>query len=312
LPTALLRPAPLLAASLPALDETPEEAGGRLLPRAAASERDYRDQAGLLVDAEPDLVLVEGQATTVEVRLATGIALETGLPTWVALSGFRSGDVATTRAVDALAGMAVSCLLLPGDPPSGSELPGEPQPPPALPVDWGGLLRSPVGADEWLDAGAMALGLLDMATPDRIAQMRAAIDRRVRAALEVAQGADDGWWTHVRRAASMAGGGPALWLLDPSHEAPSTDRLPAGFARIVAGADEMGALPDDHFDLIIDQSGSQAERRSAGWLRRGLSWLRHGGILVTRGLPDPGGAGLRIVAVDDAYDPVLVISRREE
>jgi hypothetical protein len=280
-----------------------------VLPREAATERDYRDQAGLLADAAPDLVLVEGQATTPEARLAAGIALETGLPTWVALSGIGAVGDATARAVDVLAGMAVACVLLSGDPRSRSEVPADwarMRPGPDMPVEWGGLLRSPAAADAWLDAGAVALGLLDAATPDRLAPVRTSIDRRMRAVLEAAQRDDETWRAHVRRAAMMAEGGRALWLRDPSDETLPSDRLPGGFAWIVARSDELHGLPDDHFDLIVDPSVPPAMRRNAAWLRRG-------GILTTRGLPEPlGAAGLRIIAVDDTRDPPHVITRREE
>ena len=76
------RPQPLVAATLPALDDEPEAATGRLLPREAATERDYRDQAGALADAEPDLLLVEGQRDEEAARVALAEAVQTGLPVW--------------------------------------------------------------------------------------------------------------------------------------------------------------------------------------------------------------------------------------
>ncbi|MEA2026444.1 MAG: homocysteine S-methyltransferase family protein, partial [Chloroflexota bacterium] len=89
------RPEPLIAASLPALDDGPERGSGRLLPHEAATERDYRDQAGVLADAEPDLLLVEGQRDEAEARPATTEAAATGLPAWAALhpSALAAADV---------------------------------------------------------------------------------------------------------------------------------------------------------------------------------------------------------------------------
>ena len=78
------RLAPLLAASLPALDDGTPGGEGRLLPREPATERDYRDQAGLIADAEPDLILVEGQPDEREGRIALAEAAQTGLPAWLA------------------------------------------------------------------------------------------------------------------------------------------------------------------------------------------------------------------------------------
>ena len=59
-PSPIALRAPLVGAALPALDDEPEPGSGRLLPRDAAADRDYRDQAGLLADMEPDFILVTG------------------------------------------------------------------------------------------------------------------------------------------------------------------------------------------------------------------------------------------------------------
>jgi hypothetical protein len=294
------RPVPLLAASLPALDETPEPGAGRLLPREAASERDYRDQAGLLADGAPDLILVEGQSTISEAHLAVEAALDTGLPVWVALDGLAGDADAAARIMDALGGRSVECLLLPGSPPAQ---------PPSRPTAWGGLLDDSAdieSAKRWLDAGACVLAVLDGATPSRLGSVRAAIDRAEDLAQRVAREDEERWWAHVRRAAAIAEGGVALWLLTPGEAAPRAEQLPRGFDWLVVPRDELRLLPDGRFRLVVSPTANRGRTVDSGRLLDG------GGILALAG--DPWtllAAGLRVVSTDDSGEPVLRILRRE-
>jgi len=295
-----LRPAPLLAASLPALEEIPEPGMGRLLPRQASGERDYRDQAGILADGAPDLLLVEGQSTITEARLAVEAALDTGLPVWVALSGIPDDTHASARLIDALGGRSVDCLLLPGDPSAD---------PPSPPTTWGGLLDAEApatGADTWLHAGARVLALLDGATPGRLGPIRSAIDRAEEAAHRAARDADERWWTHLRRAAAMAEGGAALWLLAPGEHAPRAEQLPSGFDWLVVARDDAHLLPDGRFRLAVGPALAGGSAEGYGRL------LDDRGILAWTGDARPmGTARLRIVAMADARHPALAILRRE-
>jgi S-methylmethionine-dependent homocysteine/selenocysteine methylase len=73
---------PLVLGPLPPLGEEPDTGSGRLAPPELAAPRDYRDQAGLLADAVVDAILVEGQHSLREARMAVEAATDTGLPTW--------------------------------------------------------------------------------------------------------------------------------------------------------------------------------------------------------------------------------------
>ena len=76
------RPMPLVAGPLPILDD--ENEAGRLLPRDAATERDIRDQLGLLSDAEVDILLVEVLPGSAMAHVAIEAVAGTGLPVWAA------------------------------------------------------------------------------------------------------------------------------------------------------------------------------------------------------------------------------------
>jgi hypothetical protein len=105
----------------------------------------------------------------------------------------------------------------------------------------------------------------------------------------------------------MAEGGAALLLQGSAAEPPPEEHLPDGFAWIVARADEAGALPGDHFRLIVDPRGGPEAGRGLGPL------LLRGGVLVSRGVPRPDGAsGLRTISIDETHDPPFVIARRED
>jgi hypothetical protein len=295
-----LRAAPLLAASLPALDETPEPGAGRLLSREAASERDYRDQAGLLADSAPDLILVEGQSTVGEARLAVEAALDAGLPVWVALDGLAGDGDAAARLTDALGGRSVECLLLDGVPPAR---------PPSSPPTWGGLLNASAAgttAERWLDAGARVLAVLDGATPSRLGPVRAAIDRAEDLARQAAREDEERWWAHVRRAAAMAEGGAALWLLGRGEDAPRTEQLPGGFEWVVVPRGELHLLPEGRFRLAVSPPATGSSIVDVG------RSLDEGGILAWAGDPGASGAAsLRIVIMDGSGSPGLAILRRE-
>ena len=284
------RPRPLVAAVLPALDDQLDADSGRLLPHDAASERDYRDQAGLLADAEPDLLLVEGAPTETEARIAAAEAAATGLPAWLALPG---GAVATSPPdawLDWGHHVGLARLLLP-DLASAIAAADTAAP-------WGGLLRDTTDVTAWLDVGAGALARLDRASPTTLEPIRTAIDEVERAAIERERAAVRRWQGIVQRAATMAPGGPALWL-GPTADTP----LPAGFAWLLADAEELPRLPRDHFRLLIVTPGIEADAAPL---------LEHGGILVAP-LTGPSGhhPNVRCVATDDDAQPPLAIYRRE-
>lgn len=283
------RPKSLVAAVLPALDDEPETATGRLLPHEAATERDYRDQAGAIADAEPDLILVEGQHTVADARTAIAEATETGLPTWAALT-------AETLAADELSGWfdwavdhEVERLLLAG--PIGDR--------DAIldaPLPWGALAPSDDPLTEWLEAGAAVIAWLDGANPAVLEPLRSAIDDHERVAIEAEHAARRRWQAHLRRAASMAPGGAAIIIGRADDPA-----LPAGFEWSGVEREELPYLPPAHFRLLVDPDGF-----ATGDVARALE---RGGIAVSR----PGQAEtLRLMTLDDSADPPLAIYRREE
>jgi Homocysteine S-methyltransferase len=285
------RPVPLVAATLPALDEEAGIATGRLLPREAAAERDYRDQAGTLADAEPDLILVEGQRWEAEARMAVEAALDTGLPVWAALT---SGALATTD----ISGWAewaraagLRCLLLPG--PLAERLPVS-----EAGLAWGAIAPAADPLLDWLEAGATAIGWLDGANSAVIEPLRGAIDEYERAGLEAAKAVERRWLQHVTAAAAMADGGAAVWIGEQPGVA-----LPEGFEWLVAAPHEARRLPDDHYRLAAIATDVALD--PARLLVRGGIVAVQDTNLVAR-TPQ-----LQLLAVDDSARPVLAIARRE-
>lgn len=296
------RPQPVVAACLPALDDDPDLGTGRLLPREAASERDYHDQAGLLADAEPDLLFLEGQATLASLRLAIDAAGGTGLPSWVALPRAGGVEAGLEAWLDLARESNAALTLLPGTPDAGR---------PGLESAWGRLVSDPAAIGEdtissWLAAGAAAVGVLDRATPDHLVPIRAAIDAYQPAELGAAEAAEARWWRHVRHAAAMAPGGGALCLSGSGTRESLAPRLPAGFEWLIVDPSEAGVLPAAHFCLVVDPG----ERPVAPSLRAAL--LEEGGVLVVAegasGLPTDE---LRLLVLDDTAEPPLAILRRE-
>ncbi len=111
---------------------------------------------------------------------------------------------------------------------------------------WGGLLRDATDVTAWLDVGAGALARLDRASPTTLVPIRTAIDEVERGAIELERAAARRWQGIVQQAAAMAPGGPALWL-GPTATVP----LPDGFVWLLADAEELPRLPQDHFRLLI-------------------------------------------------------------
>ncbi|MFV2062950.1 MAG: hypothetical protein ACC726_05480 [Chloroflexota bacterium] len=305
---AALRPTPLIAAPLPNLAGEQEPDEGRLLPRDAATERDYRDQAGLIADAEPDLILVEGTGGRAEADLAVAEATATGLPAWAvfATSSGRETDhdaaLALWAETSRLAG--AEALLLGTLRDSSAQIAAE------AGLPWGALLpraaamaaqNSDDQTRRWLEQGATILGILDGASPPAIAEVRDAMDGHGRADLAERAAVQAGWSLHVNRAARMAPGGAALWLgIGPA--AP----LPGGFEWLVIDPAETRHLPHEHFRLIVAADTESADARSLAPL------LQDGGILALRHAPLLRDiAGLRLLSLDADSHPPLALFRRE-
>lgn len=285
------RPLPLVGASLPALDDEAETTTGRLLPREAATERDYRDQAGILADAEPDLILAEGQRAEPEARAAITQASDTGLPAWAALSAGCLMATELSDWIDWTAALGLRRLLLPGPLSERAAASDGPLP-------WGTLAPSKDPLVDWLGAGAGAVAWLDGANPAVVEPLRSAIDDHERVAIEAERAAARRWLEHVAAAAAMAHGGAAVWI----GEAPAP-ALPAGFEWTVVGPEDARRLPEGHYRLAVLATDASIEP---------------GRILMPGGIAAVADTGvvarapeLRLVGVDDSSEPVLAIARHE-
>jgi hypothetical protein len=283
------RPHPRVAAVLPALDEQPEADSGRLLSREGAGRRDYRDQAGLLADAEPDLLLVEAPADPASARDAAEEACATGVPVWAALAAPMGDDAAVEDWIGwaGHAGLERLLLATPEAAPAWHE--GAPA--------WGGLLTGPAAVPQWLAAGATALARLDGATVAALEPVRMAIDEVERTTVEAERAAERRWREHVGRAATVAPGGAALWLGDRP-----VMPLPDGFDWLVVDPAEAHDLPPERYRLVVCRTPSGDVGRL----------LEHGGVLAC-GEPLAVGAmaHLRPILTDEAARPALVAYRRE-
>ena len=281
------RPAPLVAAVLPALDDEPDVATGRLLPAESATARDYRDQAGYLADAEPDLILTEGQRSEADARIAIGEAVETGLPVWATLTRSALAARGTDGWLEWAGGVGVSRVLLPGSPSDHAASMDAPLP-------WGGIPRAPETVGSWLDAGAGAIALLDGASEPAVQRLRKAIDEHEQAAIAAEQADERRWWAMVERAAAMAPGGHAAWL----GHAPARP-LPAGFAWLVLDVGEATRLPTGRYRLVVTAVDTGPLDHT----------LEPGGLIV--GSPSPASR-LRLLVLDETAEPPLAIYRRED
>lgn len=283
------RPAPRVAAVLPALDDEPERATGRLLPREAATERDYRDQAGTVADAEPDLILVTGQGTDDDARTAIAEAAQTGLPVWAALTTGPLTSTGLAAWFDWATAHGVARLLVPG--PLAERIGVE-----EAPLPWGALAPANDPLSDWLAAGAGTIAWLDGANPAVLEPLRAAIDEHERAGVEAERAARHRWQDHLRKAAAMAPGGIAA-ILGPADD----PALPAGFDWSRIERAELPYLPPARFRLLVDPGGPASDDMARV--------LERGGIVVSR----PGQTDmLRLLRLDDRADPPIAIYRRED
>jgi hypothetical protein len=284
----LERPVPQVAACLPSLEDEASVATGRLAPPQTATARDYHDQAGIIADAEPDLILVEAPPEQADARIAAEAAIETGLPVWLALARTAPAGEVVEDWADWAAGGAVARVLLP---PTASPDPALAE----LRLPWGGYGLAPGNVPAWMEAGARVVARLDGATSTSLEPLRTAIDEYERAALELARDRERRWLEHVAGAAAMASTGAAAWIGPAPQE-----RLPEGFSWLVIDASEARQLPGDHFGLVV--SVGPADASVAGTLRAG-------GLLAA---PLPHPRGLRLLRVEAGLDgEPLGISRRE-
>lgn len=308
--TPVVRPAPLIAAVMPPLEHGTTSESGRLLPRDAATQRDYREQAGLLADAEPDLILVETSVIATEARIAVQEAAETGLRTWAAAPA-QEPAVADegawlSRWLESSRHAGAQAVLLPGPPDRAGRLLG------GATSHWGGWLGpATTGAPPasmadatsvWLEHGAGVLAMLDGATPARLGPVRAAIDAHEAVGLEAQARLQERFEAHAVNAARTAPGGAALWLAGvPDGE------LPPGFRWLIADETEIRRFLPAQFCLIVMSATGPLQ------VERLAPLLRDGGIFMAAldGLAQPID-GLRMISLDTSARPTLMTLRRED
>ena len=148
-------------------------------------------------------------------------------------------------------------------------------------------------AAAWLERDVRTIGLLDAAVPDRLAPIRAALDEVERDELVRWARSEDRWWSHVRRAAAMAPGGPALWLGPPRIASVRDERLPEGFDWLAPERAEVSALPKAASgSSSTGSAGRRASPRAPPRPRQ--AWPRS--VAPRRIRP---GTHLRVLAPDD-------------
>ena len=303
----------LVAGVLPFLGEAAETEAGRLAPRDAGVERDLRTAAGLLAEAGADLILVEGGPVVAGARGAADAAVETGLTVWVSVpvAGAAEPMLAGGEAIEAWAAAMIHAgvagfLLVPAPGCDvaaalerlrsvgvAAEMTG------VLPMAIGPSVRLETAAVRWMEAGAWHVGLGDGATPERLAQLRAAIDAVDGARLAERAAARDRWATLVGEAARRAPGGRAAWLGPRGAEVP----LPAGFAWSELPADAATAMPAGELRLVIAAVPLPGERLAA--------LLEPGGILLARGADPASIAATGLRLLDVTPSPASVLARRD-
>jgi hypothetical protein len=172
-----------------------------------------------------------------------------------------------------------------------------------LPI--GGLLSSAVDpvdlSGEWLERGAVVIGLLEGATPDRLGPMRAVLEGRTTALAAAAKERVSTWTAMVASAAERAPGGDALWV-----GSPEPDPEPPGFRWTHAQLDELPRFAPDRFRLVVSPDPRPSLAALGALLERG-GWLLARTPLEASDLR-PDGMDLRELSVDASGR--LVLARR--
>lgn len=294
----------LVAGPLPDVAARPEHATGRLLPATASDERDTHDQAGILTDAEVDLLLLEPRTTLEATLVALRIVTQTGLPVWatVPLIGATDEPPFDDRVVMTIGAGASGVLVDLEGAPDGdqvAEAMARAAPDAGVPLGLVGsvppLATSEEDLDGWLRAGVGVLGILGGADPAALKPLTDARRRVGQLARERQDARRTSLGAWLLDAARRAPGGRALWL-GVQEMAP-----PPGFDwTIILPADaSLTALPDEAFRLIV----------SLGELAPGplARLVEHGGVVAfetgTDGVADRlAGTGLRIQEIQATPD----------
>ena len=307
----------VIAGPLPDVSAGPDLATGRLPSASASEERDTHDQAGILADAEVDILVLELRPSFEATLQATRIAVGAGRPVWATLQlADGPGEPPLAERVAMLDAIGIAGVLarVPATETTGladriASVASGTDTPIGLVADMPPLAPADTALDDWLGAGIQVLGLGSGADPDTLRPLVDARERLTSAERERqdAERTSLGGW--VLDAAGRAPGGRALWLGAPAVT------LPAGFAWTVldvTGTEGLATLPDEAVRLIVDLVGSDPDRLARV--------VERGGIVAIEGADeDPdrltrlGALGLRVQEVDVAPDGrTRLICRRED
>jgi hypothetical protein len=307
----------LVAGPLPDVAARPETAAGRLLPATVSAERDAHDQAGILADAEVDLVLVERRPTLEAARIATETAASTGRPVWTVIAlADATGEPPLAERLTILTGSGAVGILIESQPGADARAVAplaEAASAPEIPLL--GLiadlppLGSPEALDDWLRAGVQVLGLAAGADPSALRPLAEARDRLSTAEREQQDTEVASLEAWVNTAVERAPGGRALWL------GPMIVPPPPGFEwTIIEDAESpLASLPDQAFRLAVVLAAPEPSAVARLVERGGIVAIQAAADAATDVVARLGSAGLRVQEVGSAPDGrARIICRRED
>jgi len=255
----------------------------------ATAAQEHRAHASILAEGGAEIIRIEGMGTVRECEAATQAATEAGLEAWagvaVAADGLHllSGEPIQAW-LEAVAPLRPAALLVEGphltavraavsaavewlDDTAGQ---AGPRVGAILPAGGGerraGRPAGQLAVTRLVRAGAMLVGPGDDGSPDRVAGIRSAVDRRVSAVRGARKTEDAAWQAWLDDGAGRASAGRALWLATD----PPRLRLPAHLAWDIASPGDLSHLPAGGYALVVALAADPA--RLPGLLDRG-GWL---------------------------------------
>lgn len=299
---------------LPDPAATTDEATGKVPRPDSATERDERDQAGILAECGVAGVLIECRPSLMRARGAVRAVVESDLSAWMILPATPGDGRPFDAWVEELEEDGVAMLLLRVEPDDAGGWTAATARSDALAEARFGIVTptplrvpDPRGvADAWFAGGAQVVGIEVGATPDALRPLVEARDALLHAVHEQQAATRAATDTFVVAAARRAPTGRALWIGD------RPGILPTGFDWTVVPADAVGSVPADAWRLIVSLAplGPDAAARL----------LERGGIVAAT-TPDPEGlpsraraAGLRVddLVRSDRGPGARYIARRED
>ena len=259
----------------------------------ATAAQEHRAHASILAEGGAEIIRIEGMGTARECEAATQAAIEAGLEAWagvaVAADGLHllSGEPIQAW-LEAVAPLRPAALFVEGphltavraavsaavewlDDTAGQ---AGPRVGAILPVGGGerraggpaGQLADRLAVARLVRAGAMLVGPGDDGSPDRVAGIRSAVDRRASAVRGARETDDAAWQAWLDDGAGRASTGRALWLASD----PPRLRLPSHLAWDIATPGDLSHLPAGGYAFLVARAADSA--LLVGLLDRG-GWL---------------------------------------